>query len=89
MPGACLTLKEVSQRLGLSLGTVRAFVERGELAAVNLAAGKKNRRWRVSEQALEEFIARRTNAAATPKPVAQRRHKPYVPQTIDRDGNLL
>lgn len=56
-----LTLEEVGLRLGTSHDTVLRLIAAGDLPAVDISAGRKQRaRIRVSEQALAAFIDART-----------------------------
>ena len=48
-----LTLKEVCQRLQISMSTVRRLIRKGELSVVQV--GKQHR---IEEQALQDFIER-------------------------------
>lgn len=76
--GALLTRAAVARRCGVGVGTVQAWIDSGELAAVNLAADTRRRpRWFVSVQALEAFFRRRakTPANAGPMPKRQRRER--------------
>jgi excisionase family DNA binding protein len=53
-----LTMEQVAQRLGFSVGHIYRLVERGDLERVKIGAAV-----RVSEAALEDFIAERTQSA--------------------------
>jgi excisionase family DNA binding protein len=56
-----LTPPEVAKRLRVTADKVRAWIERGELAAVNVVDRLGGRpRWRISAEALAEFEERRT-----------------------------
>jgi len=50
-----LTVKQVSERLGVTVGTTRKFITRGDLASYELDP----RNIRVSEEDLQDFLARR------------------------------
>lgn len=54
---AMLTPPEVAKLLGVSLRTVRIWIETGELRAVNVSANRQSRkpRLRISQEALAEF----------------------------------
>ena len=48
-----LTLKQVAERLQVSLASVRRWVQEGELQGVNLR-GKAG--WRITERELQDFL---------------------------------
>lgn len=54
-----LTIKEVAARLRLNPETVRLHIVSGELAAVKTGPGKTSR-YRISEEALADFLKRNT-----------------------------
>jgi excisionase family DNA binding protein len=65
------TPPEVARVLRVDVMKVLAWINRGELAAVNVASpGATRPRWRISEPALQDFLRART---ATPPPPVQRR----------------
>jgi len=71
---AGLTVRDVAKRYRVSPDKVRAWIDRGELAAVNTAAvlcGK--RRWVVTPDALAVFEQRR--AGGPPPKTARRRRR--------------
>ena len=53
-----LTLTQVAERFDVSPETVSAWIRSGELAAVNVSAGKVPR-YRIEEQDLERFLQSR------------------------------
>jgi len=57
-----LTVKQISQRLGVSTGKVRNFIRSGELPAVNVGAGDYAC-FRVTEDDLNIFMGNRKVAA--------------------------
>ena len=61
-PGKYYTVIEVSQMLRVSERQVRNWVERGELKVFRI--GKRG--YRISESALNEFIAKRSNPDTQP-----------------------
>jgi excisionase family DNA binding protein len=67
-----LTVQEVADRYGVSQHVILYWIRTHELSAVNVCrrAGAKRPTWRITEQALAEFEARRT-----PTPTAPRRRK--------------
>jgi transposase len=79
---AGLTVSEVARRYRVSPDKVRAWVARGELAAVNTASVLCARpRWVIRPEALAEFERRRAGGPA-PKPPRRRRRpevKDYYP----------
>lgn len=70
------TPPEVGSRFRVEAAKVRGWIESGQLAAINVATkGATRPRYRISEHALEAFLAGR--AVAKPAPAArQRRRKP-------------
>lgn len=61
------TPDQVARRLGVSKGTVIGYCEDGTMPAVNVARSTATRkRWRMSDEDIETFEARRRNS----KPVA-------------------
>ncbi len=72
---AGLTVADVAARLRVSPDKVRAWIDAGELRAINTAARLCGRRRLViSPSALEEFEQRR-RGGPTPQPKRQRRPK--------------
>lgn len=68
-----LTVRDVAARLRVGTSKVRAWIARGQLAALNTADVVCGRpRWVVTPEALAEFEARRSSAPP-PKPARRRR----------------
>lgn len=62
------TPPKIARELGINVNKVLGWIARGELAAVNLAERPTGRpRWKVSREALDEFLASRTPAAPQPR----------------------
>jgi excisionase family DNA binding protein len=59
-----LTLKEVADRLRLSEEGARALVKSGDLKAMKAGPGLTSP-WRITEEALAEYIERQTAKAAS------------------------
>ena len=57
-----LSPKEVASRLQIARETVYAWIESGELRALDLSATGSRPRWSVPESALEAFLDARSNA---------------------------
>ncbi|MGE6604872.1 helix-turn-helix domain-containing protein [Lysinibacillus fusiformis] len=51
-----LTVKEVSQRIGVTEKTVRSYIEKGELKAYKLGTS-----WKITEENLQTFIESKSN----------------------------
>jgi excisionase family DNA binding protein len=72
----------VAQQFGVSPHKVLRWIEIGELTAVNVAATTSSRpRWRISQEALDAFIAARQSRPAAPAPIRTRKRaggKEYV-----------
>lgn len=59
-----LTIQEVANNLRLTADSIRADIENGELTAFDVAPNSKRtgrKHWRISQAALEDFIAARGN----------------------------
>ena len=69
-----LTLSQAAARLAVSEMTIRRFISRGILRAVNTCAGAKHKRWAVSETALEAFELARMSEATAPTKIRRRKH---------------
>jgi hypothetical protein len=70
----------VAEELAVDRRCVKALIRSGELPAVDIApAGAKYKKWRVSQEALEIFLLRRT--ATPPTPTTRRRRR--------RDDSIL
>ena len=71
----CRTPPEIAKTYRVSPDKVRGWIERGELAAINIASRPGSRpRYVVPETALAEFEARRS-AVPTPKPTRRRKER--------------
>ncbi len=76
--GHLLTPDEIADRLRVTAEQVRALIRKGQLPAINVGAGSKRPLYRISEEALEEFIAGRQQE--TPGPTVRRfKRLPPVP----------
>jgi excisionase family DNA binding protein len=68
------SVREVAERYGVTAHTVLAWIQGGELRALNVGrsvAGKKPR-WRITEQALQHFERLRLSS---PAPAPERRKR--------------
>jgi excisionase family DNA binding protein len=76
-----LSVRDLCERYGVSEGTVLGWIKRGELKALNVGRrpGAKKPRWRITQQALEQFELARTR---TPPPRRARRRKKRPTDTI-------
>ena len=70
------TPPQIARHLGVKHDTVLTWIHGHELQAVNLAArsGGQRPRWRISRQALDDFLSRRS--ASPPPKTRQRRRQP-------------
>jgi hypothetical protein len=69
-----LTPRAIADQLRLAkTDAVLAWIARGELAAVNISAGTGRPTWRISPEALEEFLARRRAVPAVLRPARRRK----------------
>jgi hypothetical protein len=75
-PARGLTVADVAGRYRVGPDKVRAWIRRGELAAVNTAEAKCAKpRWVVTPEALEQFERGRQAAMATPKATRRKRRQ--------------
>jgi len=74
-----LSVRDVCERYGVSEHTVLSWIRAGELRAVNVGrrALAKKPRWRITQEALEEF-----EQARTPAPLPPRGHPRKVPADV-------
>jgi excisionase family DNA binding protein len=66
-PADRLTPPQVAKRYGVSPDTVRSWIERGELRAVNIGNGTVKPRYRIEPAALADFDKRRTADKTPPQ----------------------
>jgi excisionase family DNA binding protein len=78
-----LSVKDLCDRYGITEHTVLGWIRSGELRAVNVgrAPGKIKPRWRITQDALDDFERLRSNAQAVA--VAPRRRKRHEPEVIE------
>jgi excisionase family DNA binding protein len=77
---AMLTPPELAERLKVHPEKIRRWIERGELAAVNVADRIGGRpRWRITAEALEDFLRRRATPGPGPR-IRRRRRQEKVPE---------
>jgi excisionase family DNA binding protein len=76
-----LSVHDLCERYSVSEHTVLAWINRGELRAINVgrSLGAKKPRWRVPQAALEAFELART--VTPPPPRMKRRNRP--PEIIE------
>jgi excisionase family DNA binding protein len=65
------SVEEVAEQLDISPRAVRDLIKAGQLRAFAVTAGTRNRKWRILETALQEFIAA-ASAAPPPAPRPKR-----------------
>lgn len=67
-------IAHVAKELAADARCVKALIRSGELPAVDIAPrGAKYRKWRISQDALDAFLLRRS--ATPPGPVTRRRQR--------------
>ncbi|HJZ56251.1 MAG TPA: helix-turn-helix domain-containing protein [Gemmataceae bacterium] len=71
------TVAHIAERYGVSSHTVLAWIDTGELQAVNVARSPRARRptWRVTAEALAAFEALRSGGPVPPR-ASRRRRQP-------------
>jgi hypothetical protein len=68
---------DLCRRWKVGADKVHAFIRRGELVAVNLAANLSARpQWRITRESVEQFERRRSSM---PPPKPRRRHRQTAP----------
>jgi hypothetical protein len=84
MSSPTFSVKDVAERYGVEVHTVLAWIKSGELApAVNVSRKINSRkpRWRITQQALDDFEALR--ASTPPPPKLQRRKRAEKADVIE------
>jgi excisionase family DNA binding protein len=61
-----LTSTEVCEKLRISEKTLRRMITDGEITALKVGAGRWGGKYRISEEALADYIKRQTVQVATP-----------------------
>ena len=74
-----LTVKEVSAQLKVSAEQVRTLIRKGQLSAVNVGSGKKRPLYRITHEALENFI----KLGQQPNPLMFHRSSKRLPPAPD------
>jgi excisionase family DNA binding protein len=73
-----LTVPSIAESLGIDAGKVLGWLRSGELTGVNVAHRRDGRpRWRVSAEALEQFLQRRQSSPPAP-PKSRRKRQAGV-----------
>lgn len=67
-----LTPPQIAKLLGVGVDKVAAFIERGELVAVNTSLTGGRPRWKVEPEALRRFLDGRSNRPKPAKPIRRR-----------------
>jgi excisionase family DNA binding protein len=74
------TPPEIAKLLKIKPETIRAFIHRGDLKAVDLRSpGSSRPQWRIMPEHLAEFLERKT-AREKIQPTRRRRRKPAKPE---------
>jgi hypothetical protein len=71
-----LTPPQIAKLLGVGVDKVAAFIERGELIAVNTSLASKPR-WKIEPESLRRFLTSRSNA---PKTAPKTRKRSDIPK---------
>ncbi len=72
-PPRWLTPPQVAEQLAVDPAKVLTWIRSGALAAVNVGEGPLRPRFRVSPEALSDFLRRRQTTPPTPRPRRRRR----------------
>jgi excisionase family DNA binding protein len=70
-----LTPPQAAKLLGVGAEKVKAFIDRGELVAINLSMGDRPR-WRIAPDALQVFLKSRSNVATKATAPKQAKRSP-------------
>jgi excisionase family DNA binding protein len=62
---AVLTTQQFAERYGISVRNVEKLLRSGELTAINVGVGRKNKRWRIRQSDIEAFERRRLSTPTT------------------------
>jgi hypothetical protein len=77
-PQVGFSVADLARRWRISPDKIRAFLAKGELIGVNVAANMSGRpQWRISPEAVQLFEKRRSSAPP-PKPARRQRRTGYV-----------
>jgi excisionase family DNA binding protein len=71
-----LTPDEAAALLKVTAEQIRSLIRQGQLSAVNVGSGKKRPLYRITQQALQDFLSRRWQPG---RAVRSRRAKPHPP----------
>ena len=74
--GSLLTPGEVAERLRVTSEQVRCLIRKGQLEAVNVGTGPKRPLYRITPEAVDEFLARRQYASPVAVSRVTRRASP-------------
>ena len=82
--GRLLTPGDVAERLRVTAEQVRCLIRTGQLTAVNVGTGPKRPLYRITPDAVNEFMARRS----LPAPASRARTVRRLPTVPDHFPNL-
>jgi len=71
-----LTPEEAAKKLKVTAEHVRALIRKGQLAAINVGTGKKRPLYRITQQALRDFLSNRYEPGPALRPRRFKRHPP-------------
>lgn len=85
------TIKDICNRFSVNEHTVLAWIHSGELKAVNVgvAPGKKKPRWRITQPALDSFMALRAATPAPSPPRNRRKQQPGAESIASKTATIL
>jgi len=79
-----LTPDEVAIQLKVTSEQIRGMIRKGHLAAINIGSGEKRPLYRITDQALQNFLERRRHAGSEVRPKTFKR-LPDPPQDFFPD----
>ena len=79
-----LTPGEVAEKLRVTAEQVRVLVRKGQLAAINVGTGAKRPLYRITPQALEEFLSRRWQPGPAVRARRRSSRRPAVPDLFPK-----
>lgn len=69
MSGPFLTVAQVAELLAVDPSKVLHWLNSGQLVGIDVAENRgRRKRWRISREALDEFLSARQSVTAAPKP---------------------
>jgi len=71
-----LTVDEIAEQLKVASEQVRCLIRQGQLAAINVGTGSKRPLYRITHQALQDFLNRRFQPGPAIRNRRTKQHRP-------------